>query len=87
MLEIDASEGTCRKLYHRLSSSSQPSLGRSALLSPNGSPGTHGPGGPIALTWPEVKMRAGGKSVAWRRDDALICTHSIAQFPTAPRHP
>jgi predicted metalloprotease with PDZ domain len=75
MLEVDASEAP-QKLYHaRLVVPTQP--GPITLYYPKWIPGTHGPSGPIA-DLAGIKMRAGGKSVAWRRDDvdmyAFHCT-------------
>src|ERR671939_2108999 len=65
-LALDATEAPRRVLHARLTIPAQP--GPLTLYYPKWIPGEHGPTGPIR-DLAALKFRAGGKPLAWRRDD------------------
>ncbi|OWK45384.1 M61 family metallopeptidase [Fimbriiglobus ruber] len=70
-LDVDVSEAP-QKIYHaRLVIPATP--GPLTLYYPKWIPGTHGPSGPVAEV-AGLKIQAGGKPVAWKRDDTEMFT-------------
>lgn len=65
-IEVDASEAVRRLFHARLVIPAEP--GPLTLLYPKWIPGEHGPTGPLADV-AAFRITAGGKSVAWRRDE------------------
>src|SRR6266852_2462040 len=66
-LSVDATEAP-RKLFHaRITMPVSP--GPLTLVYPEWIPGEHGPTGPI-INLAGLKITTGGKTIAWRRDDA-----------------
>jgi predicted metalloprotease with PDZ domain len=66
-LDVDASELPRKILHARLTIPAKP--GTMTLLYPKWIPGEHGPTGPVT-NLAGVRISAGGKPIAWRRDDA-----------------
>ncbi|HEY7087461.1 MAG TPA: PDZ domain-containing protein [Tepidisphaeraceae bacterium] len=64
-LDVDASDAPRRILHSRMTIPAQP--GKLTLLYPKWIPGEHGPTGPIN-DLVDLKMIAGGKTIAWTRD-------------------
>jgi predicted metalloprotease with PDZ domain len=65
-LDVDATEAPRKILHARLSIPAKP--GPLTLLYPKWIPGEHGPTGPVT-DLAGLKLKAAGKSIAWRRDD------------------
>jgi predicted metalloprotease with PDZ domain len=74
MISLDASEAPRKILHARLTIPAKP--GPLTLLYPKWIPGEHGPTGPIT-DLAGLKITAGGKAVAWRRDDLDMFTFHV----------
>jgi predicted metalloprotease with PDZ domain len=72
-LKVDATDATRRLFHVQMSMPAKP--GPMTLLYPEWIPGEHGPTGPIA-NLVGLKIQAGGKTVAWKRDsDNMYAFH------------
>jgi predicted metalloprotease with PDZ domain len=72
-LKVDATDATRRLFHVQMSMPAKP--GAMTLLYPEWIPGEHGPTGPIA-NLVGLKIQAGGKTVAWKRDsDNMYAFH------------
>ena len=68
-IEVDATDAPRKILHANLHIPARP--GELTLVYPKWIPGEHGPTGPITDV-AGVKIKAGGQTVAWRRDDEDI---------------
>ena len=72
-LKVDATDAPRRLFHVQMSMPAKP--GPMTLLYPEWIPGEHGPTGPIA-NLVSLKIQAGGKTVAWKRDsDNMYAFH------------
>lgn len=79
-LTVDATEAPRRILHARMAIPAAP--GPLTLRYPKWIPGEHGPNGPIADV-AGLQLRAGGKPLAWRRDDVDMYAFHVTVPPGA----